>query len=199
MLREIVKPPHEMEVLDFGMGWSEWLQMARAWGCRVTGMELSEERVRHARSLGIEIIDLDDAAGRRFDFINTEQVFEHLVSPLDILERLGSLLKPGGLLKVSVPDGRKMPKVIDDLASGGQWSPERVMAIAPLEHVNCFTYDSIVAMGKAAGLRVSTPRLRDMLNASSGWLSPKEAARNLARPVYRHLYPRSTYVFLTRD
>ena len=51
--------PKEVQVLDFGMGWGQWLLMARAFGCQVAGAELSLERQRYARSMGIEVLDWD--------------------------------------------------------------------------------------------------------------------------------------------
>lgn len=39
----------------------------------------------------------------QFDFINTEQVFEHIPKPLETLRYLKKALKTNGVLKISVP------------------------------------------------------------------------------------------------
>ncbi|MBU6471562.1 MAG: methyltransferase domain-containing protein, partial [Alphaproteobacteria bacterium] len=88
ILRYFRKPPREIAVFDFGMGWSEFLEMARAFGCDVAGMELSEKRVCYAQSIGVQTISMDELPEGAFDFINTEQVFEHLAEPRQVLERL---------------------------------------------------------------------------------------------------------------
>ena len=46
---------------------------------------------------------VEQAENLRFDFINTEQVFEHISEPLETLKELKTLLKPGGIIKISVP------------------------------------------------------------------------------------------------
>lgn len=64
------------------MGWGDWFQMAQSFGCKAAGMELSEARVSHAQSRGVPAVEWQELASRRFDFINTEQVFEHVTDPL---------------------------------------------------------------------------------------------------------------------
>lgn len=189
MLRHIRRPPHQVKVLDFGLGWAEWASMARACGCDVFGCELSSERIAYARSVGIAMLDSRDLPGSNFDFINTEQVFEHLVEPLQTLRHLASALAPGGIVKVSVPDARGS---IAELRRG-----RFPMSLAPLEHVNGFTARSLAELGRAAGLVQVRPRLIDLLNAASGWLDPRQACRNIARPIYRHVFPKSTHQFFT--
>jgi hypothetical protein len=54
-------------------------------------------------------------------------------------------------------------------------------------------------MGKTAGLRPLQPSLLRLYNSSAGWMSPRSAARQAARGIYRHWYPRSTFVYFVRD
>ena len=42
------------------------------------GMEISESRIKYAESKGINVINWAQAVRLKFDFINTEQVFEHI-------------------------------------------------------------------------------------------------------------------------
>jgi hypothetical protein len=91
--------PYSIRVFDFGMGWGEWASMARAFGCQVTGSELSPARIQHARSIGIEVIDWNEVPNRKFHFINTEQVFEHLLEPLATLMPLVGALEDNGILR----------------------------------------------------------------------------------------------------
>jgi len=189
--------PWQVEILDFGMGWCEWASMARAFGCRVAGAELSVERLEYARSIGIETVDWDAIPKREFHFIHTEQVFEHLIEPVEVLKHLARALHPKGMLLVSVPDSRVALKRAAG-AKFGSLAPKTIVPIQPLEHVNCFEFKTIERMAKAAGLKVMTPSVRKIYHSSSGWLGLKRAARLAARPIYRHVFPKSTYVFLTR-
>lgn len=83
--------PHQnIAVLDFGMGWGHWCMAAQTCGYQVCGLEIAEDRVRFAQASGIDVID--DLTGRRFDFINAEQVFEHIPQPQGTLKALAAHL-----------------------------------------------------------------------------------------------------------
>jgi len=190
--------PVSIRFLDFGCGWSEWLSVARAFGCDVAGAELSNDRKQHAATLGIPMLDWQDIGRRRFDVINLEQVLEHLVDPIEVLTHLRQSLEKDGILRVAVPDGRKMASRLSGLESSMSVEPGYLMPIQPLEHLNCFSHASLAAIGESAGLRLVRPSLRKLFDSVSGWCSLKGAARNLMRPVYRHVYPKSTIAFFAR-
>ena len=190
--------PVDVRFLDFGCGWSEWLLVARAFGCDVAGSELSEHRTQYAANLGLPMLDWNEIAQQRFNIINLEQVLEHLVDPGTVLSHLAGSLDKGGILRVSVPGGRAMVKRLAALTDTQSVAPGWLMPIQPLEHLNCFTYDSLAAIGQRAGLRLAKPSLRQLYDSVSGWGSLKGAARNLLRPIYRHIYPKSTIVYFTR-
>lgn len=187
--------PGAIRFLDFGSGWSEWLSVARAFGCDVAGAELSETRQAHASTLGIPMLDWEEIGRRRFDVINLEQVLEHLVDPIEVLSHLRDSLEKNGILRVSVPDGRKMAARLAPLTPTMSVEPGYLMPVQPLEHLNCFTHASLAAIGQSAGLRVVRPSLRKLYDSVAGWCSLKGAGRNLVRPLYRHIYPRSTIAY----
>jgi len=147
----------EAHLLDFGMGWGDWCLVARRFGLRVSGCEISPVYLEHAVTRGIPVVRLEELAPSSFDFINTEQVFEHLVAPWDVLQALVAALVPGGLLKISVPNGRGLA----GLLTAGDL--DRLNAVAPLEHVNCFDHDNLVTFAERSGLALFTSwRLRVM-------------------------------------
>lgn len=198
VIQHLRKRPYEIRVFDFGMGWAEFALMAKAYGCEVAGAELSDARIRNAKSMGIEVVSWDDIPKRRFDFINTEQVFEHLTEPFEVLQHLACALDAGGLLKISVPNSAHALRSAARVKNFAALPPEDIMAVRPLEHINCFEHETMVRTAQRAGLRLVKPSLWHLYNSSSGWLNPKRAARQLLRPVYRHVYPKSTYAFFTR-
>jgi hypothetical protein len=71
-------------------------------------------------------------------------------------------------------------------------------AVHPLEHLNAFEATSLERFGRVAGLEPIRPSLRLLYNGTSGWLSPKAALKSLLRPVYRHIYPKSTVVYFRK-
>ncbi|QOY92674.1 methyltransferase domain-containing protein [Massilia sp. UMI-21] len=195
MLEHLRLRPGAVKALDFGFGWAEWARMAGAYGVDVCGAELSQLRIDYARSVGIPVVDGGALPQAEFHFINTEQVFEHLLEPGDMLGRLAQALRPGGLVKISVPDSAKSLRKLLGAQDFAALSDSDIMPIAPFEHINAFTYDSLIALGRAAGLVPLRPSLRKLYNCSSGWMAPKSALKSLVRPVYRHLYPKSTFVY----
>ncbi len=191
--------PWRLDLLDFGLGWSEWARMAAADGCNVVGTELSTIRQAHAKEIGIGIIDSGDLGTSRFDYINTEQVFEHLIDPRAILFALASALKPGGILKISVPNSTSAIRAVERARGFSGVSHAHIKTISPLEHVNCFEHKTLVRLGAQAGLVPMRTRFGALYNASAGWFSLRRAARLLARSIYRHGYPGSTFIYFTRQ
>jgi hypothetical protein len=153
VLSQIGKRPSEIRILDFGMGWGRWCRMVKAFGCQVYGTELSEERIAFAQSHGIPAVSWDEIPGKAFDFINIEQVFEHIPHPLTTLKHLSSGLAQDGLVKISVPNGVR----VRELLKAPDWkAPKRsarsLNAVAPLEHINCFNRAALAVLGEKAGM-----------------------------------------------
>jgi 2-polyprenyl-3-methyl-5-hydroxy-6-metoxy-1,4-benzoquinol methylase len=148
-------PPSQLAVLDFGMGWGYWCRMASAFDCKAAGVELSQPRIDYARANGITVLDTLDFADATFDFINLDQILEHVPEPLLTLKQLRGHLRPSGLLRVSAPNGVGIQRRL----SQGDWnaapgSRNSLNPVAPLEHVNCFTSDVLTRTLGLAGLQI---------------------------------------------
>ena len=188
-INDLGLPPREVTVLDVGMGWGEWCLVARAYGCRVYGLELAEDCITHAHETGVDTVGWAEIGCDRFDFINAAQVLEHLPQPAAALRTLRDALKPGGLLHVAVPDGSRVDRVLRGL----NWDlrglkDRRFMLVHPLEHVNCFCPLSLNTAAARAGLRPARPVLRNnTVVIEAIRLRPLLTA--LARPLYRQLRP----------
>lgn len=141
--------PQEKSVFDFGMGWGAYLFMAKAYGYSVCGLEVSKERTDFAHEMGIPCVASLLALGnKKFDFIHSDQTFEHLNYPLETLKDVAAYLKPGGVMFLSVPNGSWTLKQI----KLGDYDLFKKIT-HPLEHVNCFSHCSLVKMADIAGLR----------------------------------------------
>jgi SAM-dependent methyltransferase len=146
------RKPCELNVLDFGMGWGAWCRMAQAYGYTVSGFELSQRRRQHARAWSIRVIDSLESL-ERYDYISCQHTLEHVPDPLATLTRLVGSLAPGGLLRLSVPDGLGMKR---QLAEPG-WRAAKD-PLHPLEHLNCFTGDTLGRLAARAGLAAAPER-----------------------------------------
>lgn len=145
--------PSSVEVLDFGSGPGLWLDMAKGYGCVTAGSEMIDSGLERLRASGHEAIPPAELPTGRFHFVNMEQVVEHLVDPRGTVQQLVSSLRPGGILRICVPNGtgiRRRLEVGDWEAPKG--SPTSLDPVAPLEHVNCFDHGSLRLLGRAVGL-----------------------------------------------
>ncbi|HPD58019.1 MAG TPA: class I SAM-dependent methyltransferase [Smithellaceae bacterium] len=171
--------------------------MVKAFGCDSVGLELSTERIENAKLNGIKVITWNEIPDQRFDFINTEQVFEHIPEPLQTLRHLKTALKTDGILKISVPtanDINRRLKIMDWKAPKG--TSNSLNPVAPLEHINYFTRSSLVTMASKAGMEEVFIPLKIQYRYSTDWGDFFKIAKNIFRPIYRNIFKRQNYAFL---
>lgn len=149
MLRLRGKAAAETSALDFGMGWGHWCRLARAYRIDACGLEPSARRREHAASLGVPTVEgLDRVADESVDLLNAEQVFEHVPEPLALLREAVRTLRPGAIVRLSVPNATAAARRL----ASPHWSP-RKDALQPLEHINGFTHRTLRRLAEEAGLR----------------------------------------------
>jgi 2-polyprenyl-3-methyl-5-hydroxy-6-metoxy-1,4-benzoquinol methylase len=191
-----VETPSSANFFDYGMGWGRWALMAKAYGCNSYGLELSETCVEYAKANGIVPVSWEQIPSHRFDFINTEQVFEHLADPLGTLRHLRQALKPQGVLKISVPaapDIMRRLKTMDWMAPKG--TRNSLNPVAPLEHVNFFRRKSLTTMASTAGMKeVFIPLHQQYLHTV--WMGRRRVGANLRTPICRNILKSHNYVLL---
>jgi 2-polyprenyl-3-methyl-5-hydroxy-6-metoxy-1,4-benzoquinol methylase len=193
LIKMLNRNPGDIDVLDYGMGWGHWCSMAKAYGCNSFGFDVSAQKKEFARENGITAID--ELAGKRFDYINTEQVLEHVLYPLDTVKMLCESLKPGGILKISVPNGERINK--KRLLDSTNPAINSLYLASPLMHINTFNHDAIVTMAEKAGLKpVRMPVKCQYSNVHL--LNFKQGVKTILRPLYRR-FMRTTYLhFINR-
>jgi SAM-dependent methyltransferase len=179
------------------MGWGYWVKMAEAFGLEAHGAEVSESRLDHAERLGLNVLRPEELAGHRFDFINTEQVFEHLPDPAGTALELAGLLRDGGILKVSVPTAIRVKRLL----ARGKWTgPGRnpMKDVFPFQHINAFIHRSVIALGRRAGLEPVPIPARIRYRYMPTWERPGRLARRVAGQHYRALRRQETMVWFRR-
>ena len=139
-------------LLDVGCASGLFLSKALDTGWQVFGLEPSEilfreavERIGSRGTLLPEIFEKVDFGDQRFDAITLWDVLEHVVNPLNFMERCRNLLKPGGQLFLNVPD-------LDSIEArflGKKWP-----LLLP-EHLNYFNRPSLKTCAAKAGLQIS--------------------------------------------
>jgi 2-polyprenyl-3-methyl-5-hydroxy-6-metoxy-1,4-benzoquinol methylase len=144
-------------VLDFGTGDGQWALLAAASGLDVHASDLSNHAFARLESRGVTCHESNQLPSDHFDFINTEQVFEHLPDPSAKLAVLRRSLRVGGVLKIGVPhDPHLRDKLRQPDWTAPKNSPASLNGVAPIEHLNHFEPGSLQAMAARCRLEPLT-------------------------------------------
>ena len=202
MLIRLLHPGEERRprVLDYGMGSGDWPLMAKAYGSEVWGTDVDPRSAQAAAESGIRYGELETMPDGYFDFINADQVFEHLPDPLTTIKALASKLAPGGHLKLSTPADELIEPKIARLASGGytlETFKKEFHALSLLSHINLFSASAMHALAQAAGLEPFQVPLKIAYATVTGFHSLRQLNRNFYNPWKRHR-ARSTWQFFVK-
>lgn len=139
-------------VLDIGCGPGDFLKVAEEYGVDAVGVEPSPIAAKYAKERGLNVINAFFNAETaqtlgRFDFIHLSEVLEHVAQPMELIALAEGLLKPGGVLCVSVPnDYNKLQLTAAKKTGKKKWW------IVPDHHLNYFNFDSLADMIERCGL-----------------------------------------------
>ncbi len=193
-------PAGRLRVLDFGCNWGKWASMALAFGCEVDAVEVNPVAAKFCQSRGIRIVNPDDLEPSSYQFINVDQVLEHLTNPLEVTKKLVKCLAPKGIMKWSTPREKYLVRnlrVAQETSDDSILSPEHIDALAPLLHINLFSNHSLRVLGANVGLKpVSLPFFK-WLGAGQLWNIPRQLGRNLTVP-YKRWSRQGTYLWFQR-
>ncbi len=130
----------DIKILEFGSGWGSWSKFMKSKLLNITTCEFSEKRHKHLLENGINNIKHIDEINDKFDFIYSEEVLEHVSSPLNILNKLKKLLKANGFMFHRFPSSYNFKKKLN-----AEYTPNKDCA-HPLEHLNIFNKRSFLKM-----------------------------------------------------
>lgn len=142
--------PHRMtgRILDVGCGGGSFLERAMAKGWESCGTEFGAGPIAACRAKGIRVFEgplrPDDHPAEGYDVVCAFEVVEHLVRPGPEIDNMLKLLRPGGLLYVTVPNFNCLARRMDQ----AHWN-----VINYPEHLNHFTRRTLHRMLDGKGLR----------------------------------------------
>lgn len=162
-------------LLDVGCATGGFLSEAQseAWNC--TGVELSEYAVDVARKeFNLHVLQgdifLPALKINHFSLITFWHVLEHLLDPVATLRKAHTLLAPGGILFIELPNWNSLGRRI----KGKAWNQ-----LKPPEHINYFTLRTLHKLASEAGFRVikCTSEYPSVMNEA--------AVQRWSRPFYQ--------------
>ena len=134
------KNKEEISILDFGAGWGFWLNYLKKNKFDVHAFEISETRVNFLKKNQIKVISDIENIDNRFDFIYSEETFEHISDPKETLINLSKILKEDGFIMLRFPSS-----FLFKLRLNKKYKPCTDCA-HPLEHINLLKKKSFEAM-----------------------------------------------------
>ena len=149
----------EVTSLDIGAGSGKLVRFLRRHGGNAAGIEPSRALFEHflagdpAFALGtLETCRLDPCA---VDVVTAFDVIEHVAQPLEFLDRVAQLVKPGGLFFVSTPDVGSVPARV----FGRRWHFYHAY------HLSYFSPETLAAVARPYGFELLDMRHRGRLRS----------------------------------
>jgi len=141
----------KIKILEFGCGWGYWSKFMQSKLFDITTCEFSEKRHNHLIQNKISNFRNLDEINDKFDFIYSEEVLEHISSPLETLMQLKSLLSKDGFMLHRFPSTFLFKeKLIYN------YKPKKDCG-HPLEHINLINKKSFLKLCKKINLNIYNP------------------------------------------
>lgn len=144
------KKPQDISILEFGAGWGYWSKYLEKNGFNVSAFEVSASRIKFMKKNNIKIIEDLENISEKFDFIYSEETFEHISNPKETLLHLSKFLNDNGFILLRFPSNFLFKFKINN-----NYQPKSDCA-HPLEHINLFKRKSFNKMLKNTNLKTIT-------------------------------------------
>jgi len=151
-------PPNTKTLLDVGCGAGGLSARLKEKGVKVVGLEKIEALCSIAREKLDAVIAGDienmilDYSEEYFDCIMYADILEHLIEPLNILQKHKVYLQKDGYIIASIPNARYY-KIILRLILGGTWDYSDA-GILDMTHIRLFGLINIIELFEKAGYEI---------------------------------------------
>ncbi len=127
-----------IRILEYGAGLGAWLKSIKNAGYKnLYAIEISKKRRDYLKKYNIKCSANLKNQNKKFDLIYSDQTFEHLMQPGEVIKNLSKLLKNNGYIIFKIPSGIRFKKKLGD-----KYFAQKDEA-TPLEHINIFTKGSL--------------------------------------------------------
>ncbi len=182
----------KIDLLDWGAGLGKFCSIAlEKKRFNVVAYDYSNEKNKEINLRGIVTKTLNELENERFDFINVDQVLEHVVDPIGLINLCKTYLHDDGLIFISTPNCAKLEKIIKT----NKLSQQLHHFLSPYQHVNAFTNKGMLSLAKRTALK---PVFQPFMQIrTSNRIDALGAVKNLVKPFYRQWH--STSLFFKKD
>jgi 2-polyprenyl-3-methyl-5-hydroxy-6-metoxy-1,4-benzoquinol methylase len=153
-LSQNVDASSEIEVLEFGAGWGDFLRIARGPGINVAAIEYDERKRKVLNDNGIENFKEYKALenDKKYNIFFSNAVFEHVVDPKETMKYLDDYLAEDVVGYIAVPNYRKerLMKSLNAIKDGNAFDK----SISTWEHVNYFSPKKLWDMLDELGFKI---------------------------------------------
>ena len=143
--------PLNSEILEIGCGGAILLKELKDFGFRTFGVDPSPTAIRAAEKYGLNLIPKffdPELFSEPFSLIFHSDVLEHAFDPKEFIDEQRSVLKPDGLIIISVPNAQENIEYSD-------------ISMAMHQHLQYFTPESLSKLMESAGFEILEIRAAD--------------------------------------
>lgn len=144
----------QRRILDAGCGPGLFLKCGKERGWETVGVEPSTQAAEKARSFDIETyeeflsFELAEKIGK-FDVVHSSLCLEHIPNPIEFIQIINHVTKPGGLICITAPnDYNPFQHALREVENFKPWW------IVPSHHINYFTPDSLSKLLEKNGYEI---------------------------------------------
>jgi len=168
-------------VLEVGCGMGEFQAPFVEAGIRWRGIDINADMVSIANRCGVPV-ELADFTrfhpGELFDVVYCSQVLEHSLEPHSFVEQANSVLRPGGLLHIDVPNHRSLTALLRKL---NPWSHQYGF-LQPPHHLIAYHTGTLSSLLQHHGFSVRKLTVHQNNDPVVG--QPGASTRAMTRIVY---------------
>lgn len=186
--------PRGVQVAELGSAQANMSLLLAEAGYSVLAVDLDQgfldyAKAKHERGdLAFERCDLQGLQGRRFDAVILAEVIEHCAYPEDVSAKAMALVKPGGLLVVTTPNGSRLKQDLPTFSRFASREARKELEARQFgpdgeDHLFLFTLEEMDAV-LPAGKRLS-------LGYCGGSLMINSKSRHLLRLLPRSWAPKA--------
>ena len=137
----------EIKILEFGCGWGFWAKFIKELKFDVETVEISDSRIDFLNKNKIHNYKNLNEINKKFDFIFSNQVLEHISNPLKTLNDLTDKLNENGFMFHKFPSSFFFKSKLTK-----NYKPKKDCA-HPLEHINILNLGSFKKMCEKSNLK----------------------------------------------